>query len=52
MRIDGLFELKQAGKKFAAPGKIKVKIGSLVRFEPDKDPQQIAQELQKIVVEL
>jgi long-chain acyl-CoA synthetase len=52
MRIDGLFELKQAGRKFAAPGKIKVKIGSLVRFERDKDPQQIAQELQKIVAEL
>ena len=52
MRIDGLFELKQAGKKFASPGKIRVAIGSPIRFEPDKDPQQIALELQKVVAEL
>ncbi len=32
MRIDGLFELKQAGKKFARPGKVKVKIGGPLRF--------------------
>ncbi len=52
MRIDGLFELKQAGKKFAPPGRIKVKIGAPVRFEPDTDPQQIARELRERVAEL
>ncbi len=47
MRIAGLFEIKQAGKKFAPPGKIRVSIGQPVRFEPDTDPQKVAQELQR-----
>jgi long-chain acyl-CoA synthetase len=49
MRIDGLFELKQAGKHFARPGKIHVTIGVPVTFPPDTDPQQIAEQLQKTV---
>jgi len=49
MRIDGLFELKQAGKKFTRPGQIKVKIGSPVQFAPGSDPAWIARELQKKV---
>ena len=49
MRIDGLFELKQAGKHFARPGKIRVTIGVPVTFPPDTDPQQIAEQLQKTV---
>jgi long-chain acyl-CoA synthetase len=52
MRIDGLFELKQAGKKLARPHAITVKIGQPIRFEPGSDPQRIAQELQKKVEEL
>lgn len=52
MRIDGLFELKQAGKKLARPGKISIKIGPPVRFEAGKDPREIARELQKIVEDL
>ena len=47
MRIDGLFELKKAKKKFALPGKIKVKIGAPVRFPRDSAPEWIAAELQK-----
>ena len=46
MRIDGLFELQQAGKKIASPGQIKIKIGAPVTFPPDTDPRRIAQELQ------
>jgi long-chain acyl-CoA synthetase len=49
MRIDGLFELKEAKKKFALPGTIKVKIGSPVRFPPDSAPEWIAAELQRAV---
>lgn len=49
MRIDGLFETKQAGKKFAPPGKIRVSIGQPVQFEPNTDPEKIAQELQRRV---
>jgi len=52
MRIDGLFEIKRAGKKIAPPGKIRVRIGSPVKFEPGSDPQWIAEELQKKVEEL
>ena len=52
MRIDGLFEVKQAGKKYAAPGKIQVRIGKPVEFAPDRDPEEIARELQGIVEKL
>ena len=52
MRIDGLFELKQAGKKIARPWQIKVKIGAPVQFPHDSDPEWIAAELQKNVKKL
>jgi len=52
MRIRGLFELKQAGKKFARPGQIQVKIGPLVQFPPDSDPEWIAGEAKKKVEQL
>ncbi len=52
MRIDGLFELKQAGKKIAAPGKISVRIGKPMEFPPGTDPGKIAEELQKEVEQL
>ena len=52
VRIDGLFEIKQAGKKFAPPGKIRVVIGAPVRFDPDSDPEGMAGELQKRIAEL
>jgi long-chain acyl-CoA synthetase len=49
MRIHGLFELKQAGKKSAAPGTIRVRIGRPIQFAKDSDPHQIAQELQAAI---
>jgi long-chain acyl-CoA synthetase len=49
MRIDGLFELKQAGKKFAPPWRITVRIGKPTRFQPGTDPQKIAEQLQRAV---
>ena len=52
MRIDGLFEIKQTGKKFATPGRIKVRIGKPVQFAPETDPEQIARALQKAVEDL
>jgi long-chain acyl-CoA synthetase len=52
IRIDGLFALKQAGKKFTRPGQIKVKVGTPVQFEPGSDPEWIARELQKMVEQL
>lgn len=52
MRIDGLYELKRAGKKMARPFQIQVKIGRPVRFPSDLDPQKIASELQAAVEQL
>jgi len=52
MRIDGLFELKQAGKKFTRPYQVSIKIGCPVQFAPGTDPEKIARELQKTVAEL
>jgi long-chain acyl-CoA synthetase len=49
MRIDGLFEVKNAGKKFAAPWTISVKIGELVQFQPGTDPAEFAAQLQRAV---
>jgi len=52
MRIDGLFDIKKAGRKFAPPGKIRIRIGKPVRFDPNADPKRIADELRKIVEDL
>ena len=52
MRIDGLFELKAAGRRVARPGQVKVTIGDPVQFPPESDPEWIARELQKRVREL
>jgi long-chain acyl-CoA synthetase len=49
MRILGLFELKRAEKRFAAPWKIRVRIGKPMKFAPGTDPGEIAAALQKAV---
>jgi long-chain acyl-CoA synthetase len=49
MRIDGLFELKHAGKKFAAPWKITVRIGEPIKFDSGADPGEIAARLHRAV---
>ncbi|MGA8212156.1 MAG: AMP-binding protein [Candidatus Sulfotelmatobacter sp.] len=49
MRIRGLFEVKQAGKKFAWPWRICVRIGKPMNFATGCDPGQIVQELQSAV---
>jgi long-chain acyl-CoA synthetase len=49
VRIVGLFEVKQAGRKFARPGEIRVRIGPPMSFAAGSDPGQIAQELQRAV---
>jgi long-chain acyl-CoA synthetase len=52
VRIDGLFELKMAGKKFASPGKIHVRMGKPMKFAPETNSEQIAQALQNAVQSL
>ncbi|MBV9183250.1 MAG: AMP-binding protein, partial [Acidobacteria bacterium] len=52
MRIDGLFEVKQAGKRIARPHQIQVKIGKPITFSTPRDPQEIAAELENLVARL
>jgi long-chain acyl-CoA synthetase len=52
MRIDGLFEIKRAGKRCAAPGKIRVRIGRPIRLETSSEPEKTAGDLHKAVLEL
>jgi long-chain acyl-CoA synthetase len=52
MRIDGLFEVKQAGKRIARPFQISVKIGAPMHFAPGCDSAQIAAELQTKIEQL
>jgi long-chain acyl-CoA synthetase len=52
MRIDGLFEVKNAGRRFAAPWKIGVRIGEPMKFPQGTDPGEIALELQRAVERL
>jgi len=52
MRIDGLFAIKEAGKKHAAPGKIQVRIGKPIEFAPETDPAEITRALEQGVENL
>jgi long-chain acyl-CoA synthetase len=52
MRIDGLYERKQAGRKFAWPGQIRVKIGPPLEFSEAENPSWVASELRKKIEEL
>jgi long-chain acyl-CoA synthetase len=52
LRIDGLFELKKAGKKLSKPGTVQVTVGSAVRYDPGTDPLSIARDLQKRLASL
>ncbi|MGH9681045.1 MAG: AMP-binding protein [Candidatus Acidiferrales bacterium] len=52
MRIDGAYEIREAGKLFNRPGRIRVHIGKPVTFAEGMDPQQIARELERRVAEL
>jgi len=52
IRIDGLFELKEAGKRTARPHQIKVRIGAPVRFAPNMKAQEIASQIQSEVEKL
>ncbi len=45
IRIDGLWELKQANKHFAWPGKVSVTIGEPVRYSDQAPPGEIAGDL-------
>ena len=42
VRIEGLFAIKQSGRRWARPGTVKVTVGPPLRFSADDDPQEIA----------
>ncbi len=46
IRIDGLFDLKKAGKKFSRPGSVTVSIGSAIRYAAEEEPSKIARDLE------
>ncbi|MGC1685483.1 MAG: AMP-binding protein [Candidatus Acidiferrales bacterium] len=50
VRIDGLFEIRQAGKRMARPGTVRVTIGEPVKFPPEATPDEITQELRHRVI--
>ena len=52
MRIEGLFEVKNAGKKFVAPWKIRVRIGAPIKFSAGSNPEKFAIDLQRAVENL
>ena len=52
MRIDGLYDLKKAGKWHARPGAISVRVGQPVRYSPDKDPSEMTKDLERRVAGL
>jgi 1-acyl-sn-glycerol-3-phosphate acyltransferase len=52
LRIEGVFALKQTGKRWAPPGAVKVTIGEPLRFPPDADPAEIARALEASVKDL
>ncbi len=52
MRLDGLFDLRQAERIITRPGHVRVTIGKPVRFAPDREAQEIASELKRRVAEL
>ena len=49
MRIDGLWELKKAGRHFAWPGEVSVIIGEPVTYSPQQDPEAVTTDLVKHV---
>jgi long-chain acyl-CoA synthetase len=52
MRIDGLFEVKQEGKRMARPFQIKVRIGEPISFARDTKPEEIADRLRAQIQQL
>ena len=52
VRIEGLFELKQKGRKSSRPGTVRVSIGQPLRFDPQTDPAAIARDLELRMSEL
>jgi long-chain acyl-CoA synthetase len=49
IRLDGAYGPKQRHRRYARPGEVRVTIGQPVRYASDRDPQEIAADLQRRV---
>ncbi len=52
MRLDGAYGPKQRRRRYAKPGEVRVTIGEPVRYAPDRDPKEIAADIQRRVESL
>ena len=52
VRLDGLYDLKQANKHCTAPGHIRVTVGAPVEFRETEAPEEIARALERCVAAL
>jgi long-chain acyl-CoA synthetase len=52
VKIDGLFELKRAGRRLALPGEVTVKFGEPIKFEAHEDAAHITEMLEQQVSSL
>jgi long-chain acyl-CoA synthetase len=52
IRIDGLYELRRMGRRWARPGSIKVRIGKPIPYQGDQSPVELAKRLQAAVANL
>ncbi len=52
LRIDGAYEVREAGRIFNRPGRIRVHVGKPVEFPAGTDPEQITKALEERVAEL
>ena len=52
IRLDGLYEMKEAGRRFAHAGEVRVMIGEPIEFSRDDDPELITRELSRRVASL
>jgi long-chain acyl-CoA synthetase len=49
MRLEGLFDLREANKHWTSPGHIRIAVGTPVTFSERESPESIAQELERRV---
>lgn len=52
MRLDGIFERKTRGKRWAPPGSIRVTIGKPVPFDENAKPEKLTREIERRVATL
>jgi long-chain acyl-CoA synthetase len=52
MRLDGVWQMKRERRRLARFGEVTVRIGAPIAFSPDTPPEEIARQLESIVLAL